>query len=41
MHALIARSRGSSDDFATCPLPVKANQLQVRIPAGELRFHLR
>ena len=25
--------------FATCPLPVKANQLQVRIPAGELRVH--
>jgi uncharacterized protein (DUF1684 family) len=27
-------------EFATCPLPVKDNQLQVRIPAGELRFHL-
>ena len=27
-------------EFATCPLPVKANQLGVRIPAGELRFHL-
>jgi len=25
--------------FATCPLPVKENQLGVRIPAGELRFH--
>jgi uncharacterized protein len=25
-------------DFATCPLPVKENQLQVRIPAGELRW---
>lgn len=24
--------------FATCPLPVKENQLQVRIPAGELRW---
>jgi uncharacterized protein (DUF1684 family) len=24
--------------FATCPLPIKANQLQVRIPAGELRY---
>ncbi len=24
-------------DFATCPLPTKANQLQVRIEAGELR----
>jgi uncharacterized protein (DUF1684 family) len=23
--------------FATCPLPIKENQLQVRIPAGELR----
>jgi uncharacterized protein (DUF1684 family) len=28
-------------DFATCPLPVKENQLQVRIPAGELRVHVR
>ena len=28
-------------EFATCPLPIKANQLSVRIPAGELRFHLR
>jgi uncharacterized protein (DUF1684 family) len=28
-------------EFATCPLPIKENQLQVRIPAGELRFHLR
>jgi uncharacterized protein (DUF1684 family) len=27
-------------EFATCPLPVKENQLDVRIPAGELRFHL-
>ena len=27
-------------EFATCPLPIKANQLNVRIPAGELRFHL-
>ena len=25
-------------DFATCPLPVKENQLQTRIPAGELRW---
>lgn len=25
-------------DFATCPLPVKENQLQVRITAGELRW---
>ena len=25
-------------DFATCPLPVKENQLQIRIPAGELRW---
>ncbi len=25
--------------FATCPLPIKANQLQLRIPAGELRHH--
>jgi hypothetical protein len=24
--------------FATCPLPVKGNQLPVRIPAGELRW---
>jgi uncharacterized protein (DUF1684 family) len=28
-------------NFATCPLPIKENQLDVRIPAGELRFHLR
>jgi len=28
-------------EFATCPLPIKENQLQVRIPAGERRFHLR
>jgi uncharacterized protein len=27
-------------EFATCPLPVKANQLNVRLPAGELRYHL-
>ena len=27
-------------EFATCPLPVKENMLAVRIPAGELRFHL-
>jgi len=27
-------------EFATCPLPIKDNQLNVRIPAGELRFHL-
>lgn len=26
--------------FATCPLPVKENQLQVEIRAGELNFHL-
>jgi uncharacterized protein (DUF1684 family) len=25
-------------DFATCPLPVKENQLPVRIPAGEMRW---
>lgn len=25
--------------FATCPLPIKDNQLPVRIPAGELRHH--
>jgi uncharacterized protein (DUF1684 family) len=25
--------------FATCPLPIKENQLAVRIPAGELRYH--
>jgi uncharacterized protein (DUF1684 family) len=25
--------------FATCPLPIKENQLQVRIAAGELRHH--
>jgi len=28
-------------EFATCPLPVKSNQLDVRIPAGELRFHAK
>ena len=27
-------------DFATCPLPIKENHLDVRIPAGELRFHV-
>lgn len=27
-------------EFATCPLPVKDNQLQVAIKAGELRYHL-
>jgi uncharacterized protein (DUF1684 family) len=27
-------------EYATCPLPIKENQLNVRIPAGELRFHL-
>lgn len=26
-------------EFATCPLPVKENQLPVAIKAGELRFH--
>jgi uncharacterized protein len=26
-------------EFATCPLPVKANHLAVAIPAGELRHH--
>ena len=26
--------------FATCPLPVKENQIQAAIRAGELRFHL-
>ena len=25
--------------FATCPLPTKANQLPIRIEAGELRYH--
>jgi hypothetical protein len=28
-------------EFATCPLPIKENQLQVRIAAGELRLHIR
>ena len=28
-------------EFATCPLPIKENMLPVRIPAGELRFHLQ
>lgn len=27
-------------EFATCPLPIKANQLPIRIPAGELRYHV-
>ncbi len=27
-------------EFATCPLPIKENQLPVAIRAGELRFHL-
>ena len=27
-------------EFATCPLPIKENQLNTRIPAGELRYHL-
>jgi uncharacterized protein (DUF1684 family) len=27
-------------EFATCPLPIKDNQINVRIPAGEHRFHL-
>ena len=27
-------------EFATCPLPIKDNQLNVRLPAGERRFHL-
>ena len=27
-------------EFATCPLPIKENQLPIRIPAGELRYHL-
>ena len=26
--------------FATCPLPIKENQLQVEIRAGELNYHL-
>jgi uncharacterized protein len=26
-------------EFATCPLPIKENQLPIRIPAGELRYH--
>ena len=28
-------------DFATCPLPPKQNQLDVRIEAGELAYHVR
>jgi uncharacterized protein (DUF1684 family) len=27
-------------EFATCPLPIKENQLSVRIPAGERRYHV-
>jgi uncharacterized protein len=27
-------------EFATCPLPIKENQLNARIAAGELRFHI-
>ena len=27
-------------EFATCPLPIKENQLPIRIPAGELRYHI-
>ena len=27
-------------EFATCPLPIKDNQLNARIPAGERRFHM-
>jgi uncharacterized protein (DUF1684 family) len=27
-------------EFATCPLPIKENQLPIRIPAGELRYHV-
>ena len=27
-------------EYATCPLPTKENQLALRIPAGELRYHL-
>ena len=27
-------------EFATCPLPIKQNQLPIRIPAGELRYHV-
>ena len=26
-------------EFATCPLPIRENQLPVRIPAGEFRIH--
>jgi len=26
-------------EFATCPLPIRENQLPIRIPAGELRYH--
>jgi len=27
-------------EFTTCPLPIKDNQLPIRIPAGELRYHV-
>ena len=27
-------------EFATCPLPIRENQLPIRIPAGELRYHV-
>jgi uncharacterized protein (DUF1684 family) len=27
-------------EFATCPLPIKENQLPIRVPAGELRYHV-
>jgi len=27
-------------EFATCPLPIKDKQLPIRIPAGELRYHV-
>jgi len=27
-------------EFATCPLPIKDNQLPIPIPAGELRYHV-
>ena len=27
-------------EFATCPLPIKENQLPIRIPAGELRYRV-
>ena len=28
-------------EFATCPLPTRENQLPIRIPAGELRYHAK